>query len=63
MPEHFDDPVGQVLHDLDRSATALMFTDPILISGDRNIIDRVVDSLTVIKQRIDAMQPTRDAAE
>jgi len=39
VPSEDIDPVGQNLRDLDRTVTALQFTDPIRLYGDKSIID------------------------
>jgi hypothetical protein len=50
------DPVGQSLRDLDRTLTDLQFIDPIRLYGDSQIIEGALLALTIIKQRIEALQ-------
>jgi hypothetical protein len=56
------DPVGQTLRELDRTISELQFIDPIRLRGDGPIIDGALLALTIIQQRIAALQ-TQQAAE
>lgn len=51
------DPVGQALRDIDRSATALQFIDPVRLYGDLTVLDGAILALTIIQQRVRALQP------
>jgi hypothetical protein len=56
------DPIGSLLRDLDRTCTDLQFIDPVRLYGDGEIIHGAILALTIIQQRIRALQPA-EAAE
>lgn len=56
------DPVGSLLRDLDRTVTDLQFIDPVRLYGDATIIDGALLALTIVQQRIKALQAA-EAAE
>ncbi len=60
-PRHDIDPVGSLLRDLDRTVTDLQFIDPVRLYGDGDIITGAILALTIIQQRIKALQSAQAA--
>lgn len=55
------DPVGPLLRELDSAVTGLQLTDPQRLYGDAALIDAALLSLTLIRQRIEALKAANAA--